>query len=375
MKNLRLPVGILSQKEYILATEAQRATWLNLLLFCAARENGGVIANCVGWTKQLWSRQCGIRLTVLAQDCGLWRWEGDGLVVGFYPRKEEEKNNFLKKIGKKGGSSCGKTHINHKRTLKHMLKQNASVRLSDHNITVNPYKPGFSPLQEAGETEKEKERSKEREREYMLKGKLCTVNTTPSEYATAHQESPTSNDSIPDSEKRTETRLEGAQNAEMSSLSSQQRNKLLGGKESQTRQTSIPLTTLTPLANQVKSLRPGWNIAKFSALEVNELYNMWKRLEHKTLRDEDCKLLQRYFASAPAGASKWDYPTERKLFMKNFCDFLAKAYAWERAHTPRYTPTRATGGCIAGKLEAMSDKDQAAYLAEMQELKVGLHII
>ena len=87
---------------------------------------------------------------------------------------------------------------------------------------------------------------------------------------------------------------------------------------------------LQPLAEWVKTLRPGWDVSKFTGTERSALLAMYKSLGGMVPdAAKDC--VTRYLASAPANASKWDYPPDRLLFMKTFGEVVQKAFAWDRA--------------------------------------------
>ncbi|WP_418687541.1 hypothetical protein, partial [Akkermansia sp.] len=87
---------------------------------------------------------------------------------------------------------------------------------------------------------------------------------------------------------------------------------------------------LQPLAEWVKTLRPGWDVSKFTGTERSALLTMHKSLGGVVPEAaKDC--VSRYLAAAPANASKWDYPPDRLLFMKTFGEIVQKAFAWDRA--------------------------------------------
>lgn len=86
---------------------------------------------------------------------------------------------------------------------------------------------------------------------------------------------------------------------------------------------------LQPLAEWVKTLRPGWDVSKFTGAERSALAAMHKSLGG-VLPDAAKDCVARYLAAAPANASKWDYPPDRLLFMKSFGEVVQKAFTWDR---------------------------------------------
>lgn len=91
MKWLNLEIATLHSERYIGEDPVGRATWLALLTYCAEQENGGFIADCIGWKDRKWQQVMGVTLQEVSRASGLWAWEGDGLRVWKYPVDKEQE--------------------------------------------------------------------------------------------------------------------------------------------------------------------------------------------------------------------------------------------------------------------------------------------
>lgn len=110
MKWLNVDVELAKHPEFFGAPPVDRATWFCLMLFCAANENGGRISGCKGWGTRKWFSGALITLDELQHVSELWRWEGDDLVVKFYPIDQEERMKQNRLRGKAGAEArWGKT--------------------------------------------------------------------------------------------------------------------------------------------------------------------------------------------------------------------------------------------------------------------------
>lgn len=76
-----------------------RATWLMLLQFCCTQENGGRIESCHEWGDRRWQQICAVTLKEVRTKCELWRWEGNDLIVEFYPSKKEAEVRAKRQAG------------------------------------------------------------------------------------------------------------------------------------------------------------------------------------------------------------------------------------------------------------------------------------
>lgn len=93
------------------ASAAAVRAWLFLNTYCAGQENGGRIEGARGWNDRKWLKQCGLNHEEVDQASTLWRWEGNDLLVEFYPVEQEAK---VKKQ-RRGGSIGGKKRVENAR--------------------------------------------------------------------------------------------------------------------------------------------------------------------------------------------------------------------------------------------------------------------
>lgn len=100
---LNLQTSIIRTPEYVGSEPVVRATWFNLLVYCADQENGGVIPNCAAWKCRQWQQTCGVMLTEVTQESDLWTWDGDHLVVKFYPTSKQSEVQSNRESGTQGG--------------------------------------------------------------------------------------------------------------------------------------------------------------------------------------------------------------------------------------------------------------------------------
>ena len=82
-----------------------RATWLSLMAFCADKENGGRIEDCGKWPDRMWQQMCGVTLDETRQESDLFTWDGEDLIVTFYPMKTEELVQSRREAGKAGADA------------------------------------------------------------------------------------------------------------------------------------------------------------------------------------------------------------------------------------------------------------------------------
>jgi hypothetical protein len=105
MKYLSIEIASLRSPEYLGEEPLQRATWLNLLSYCVAQENRGVIEGCGDWKDRMWQQVCGITAEEAGTKSSLWRWEGANLIVLFYPHEAHDFPDRARKSGKAGGKA------------------------------------------------------------------------------------------------------------------------------------------------------------------------------------------------------------------------------------------------------------------------------
>jgi len=132
---LNLKTSTLRAPEYIGSEPTQRGTWLNLMCYCCEQENGGVIDGCAGWKDRQWQQTAGVTLAEVREDCDLWKWDGEALVVTFYPSDKEAEVRGKREAGKRGGSakSEAKTQASRQNGAKH----NPSTTQAEPKLTPN----------------------------------------------------------------------------------------------------------------------------------------------------------------------------------------------------------------------------------------------
>lgn len=65
---------------------------LLLTMYCAEKENGGVIKDCAGWNRTQWRANVGCGAIQQGRNAaGLWYWEGNDLVVEWYDVVAEQQ--------------------------------------------------------------------------------------------------------------------------------------------------------------------------------------------------------------------------------------------------------------------------------------------
>ena len=89
--------------EFLGAEPIERATWLSLLGWCCAQENGGTIESCKEWTSRKWQQICGITLEEVSIRSDLYEFDGFDLIVHFYPLEQQQSIEAKRVNGKKGG--------------------------------------------------------------------------------------------------------------------------------------------------------------------------------------------------------------------------------------------------------------------------------
>ena len=105
MEWLKLDLTWIRSPEYIGSDPVARATWLSLMAFCADKENGGRIEDCERWPDRMWQQMCGVTREETRQDTELFQWDGNDLVVTFYPQKTEGIVQARREAGKAGADA------------------------------------------------------------------------------------------------------------------------------------------------------------------------------------------------------------------------------------------------------------------------------
>lgn len=90
MEWINFHVSNLDKVEFRTAEAGDRGTWLFLLRYCVGQEVGDRIPRCRSWSDQTWQKTCAVSSADVMRQCGLWEWDGEDLIVGFYPHDAEE---------------------------------------------------------------------------------------------------------------------------------------------------------------------------------------------------------------------------------------------------------------------------------------------
>lgn len=103
MNWLNIELSTLRSEEYLGSEPTQRATWLNLVAYCADQENGGIISGCKEWGSRRWLQLLGITKEEVYSESKLWIWKGENIAVWNYPKSQEIAVKIKRSSGKKGG--------------------------------------------------------------------------------------------------------------------------------------------------------------------------------------------------------------------------------------------------------------------------------
>ena len=103
MNYLNIHTDILRGVEFIGADPVERATWLALLGWCATQENSGTIKECKNWKSRQWQQLAGVTEDEVKTTSELYGFEGENLVVKFYPVESEAAVKSKREKGKLGG--------------------------------------------------------------------------------------------------------------------------------------------------------------------------------------------------------------------------------------------------------------------------------
>ena len=107
MEYINVPLYVARSSEYVGAEPVQRATWFSLMAWSCDQENMGRITGARYWGDRRWMQTCGVMASEVAESCGLFHWDGDDLIVTFYPedaqREIERKREIARVNARKGG--------------------------------------------------------------------------------------------------------------------------------------------------------------------------------------------------------------------------------------------------------------------------------
>jgi hypothetical protein len=108
---LNLHISTLDSEDFLGCEPVDQATWLKLSRYCIGQENGGTIKTRPDWGDRRWQRVFRVTIKEARRACSLWHWDGDDLVVHFYPADKETevkaKRELARTNGRRGGRPRG----------------------------------------------------------------------------------------------------------------------------------------------------------------------------------------------------------------------------------------------------------------------------
>jgi len=86
MNYLNIHTDTLRSEAYLGSAPTERATWLNLMGWCATQENNGIIKGASEWGERKWLQLCGVTKQEATTKCDLFYMDEHGdLIVCLYP--------------------------------------------------------------------------------------------------------------------------------------------------------------------------------------------------------------------------------------------------------------------------------------------------
>lgn len=116
MRWLNLEVSIVRREEYVSSEPTERATWFNVLAYSCEQENSGRIVGAANWKDRQWQQTCGVTFKEVRSAPQLLVWEGDDLLVMFYPIEKQAELEAKREAGRAGGKASGETRAKHARS-------------------------------------------------------------------------------------------------------------------------------------------------------------------------------------------------------------------------------------------------------------------
>jgi hypothetical protein len=111
MNWLNIETKILHAKEYIGAKPKARATWINLMLWCAEQENGGTVADAKTWPDRRWQQTCGVTRKEANSAAPLVTFSGNDAVVLYYPVAQQATALAKRVVAKENGQLGGRPAV------------------------------------------------------------------------------------------------------------------------------------------------------------------------------------------------------------------------------------------------------------------------
>jgi len=100
MEFINLHTSTLDSVECLGSEPVQRATWLYLLRYCCGQENSGRIIGAANWKDRQWQQLVRITLSEVQDASKLWYFDGNDLVVLFYPIEIEQQLQQKRIVGR-----------------------------------------------------------------------------------------------------------------------------------------------------------------------------------------------------------------------------------------------------------------------------------
>lgn len=146
MRYLNLKIETLTSEAFLGCEPVDRATWLCLLRYCAQQETGGRIVGAAGWGARKWPQLCAVMLDEVKRSCPLWSWQGDDLVVEFYPVEQEAAIKAQREAGRNFGRKPAKPETTIKINWLDKIKTEQPGKTKKAEIASADLEAGFDLL-------------------------------------------------------------------------------------------------------------------------------------------------------------------------------------------------------------------------------------
>lgn len=108
---LNIHTSTLDSPAFVGSGPVERSSWLCLLRFCIGQENGGRIADAKAWKDRQWQQLARVTLREVMAKSQLWTWEGNDLVVSFYPTSKESEVKARREVARRNGMLGGRPNL------------------------------------------------------------------------------------------------------------------------------------------------------------------------------------------------------------------------------------------------------------------------
>jgi hypothetical protein len=105
---LNLHISTLDSEDFLGCEPVDQATWLKLSRYCIGQENGGTIKTSPDWGDRRWQQVFRVTFKEARRACSLWHWDGDDLVVHFYPADKESEVKAKRELARTNGQRGGR---------------------------------------------------------------------------------------------------------------------------------------------------------------------------------------------------------------------------------------------------------------------------